>query len=51
MPTIDISPQAGQHVIPESCILALLDLLPSVECLSPRNALKLMNTRAESESI
>ena len=44
------TPQAGQHVIPESCTLALLDLLPSVECLSPQQALQLMKTRTESKS-
>ncbi len=30
--------------IPESCSLALLDLLPTVECCSPRKAMELMRT-------
>ena len=48
--TGNVSSQAGQHTIPESCTLAFLNLLPSVECLSPRQAMQLMKTERESES-
>lgn len=47
--TDDISPQADQHVVPESSTLALLDLLPSVACLSPQQALQLMETTTKSK--
>ena len=48
--TDDISPQADQHVVPEISTLALLDLLPSVACLSPQQALQLMETETKSKS-
>ena len=44
-------PQAGQPATPDSCTLALLDLLPSVECLSPKQALQVMETERESENM
>ena len=47
--TDNISPQADEHVVPESSTLALLDLLPSVACLSPQQALQMMETRTESK--
>ena len=46
----DVSSQVGQSTIPESCTLALLDLLPTVECLSPRQAMQLMKSGREGES-
>ena len=45
----DVFSQVDQHTIPESCTLSLLELLPSVECLSPRQALQLMKTGIGSE--
>ena len=47
----DVFSQVDQHTILESCTLSLLELLPSVKCLSPQQALELMKTGRESESI
>ena len=36
--------QSGQHDIPERCTLALLDLLPSVDCVSPQQSLRIKSS-------
>ena len=48
---MSVYPQAGQPATPDSCTLALLDLFPSVECLSPKQALQVMETERESEKL
>ena len=45
----DVSSQTGHYAIPESCTLAFLDLLPSIECLSPQKAMHLMKIKGEGE--
>jgi len=47
----DFSPQDTQHTLPENCTLALLELLPSVKCLSPRQALQQMKTGKEGKAV
>ena len=42
--------QSGQHVIPERCTLALLDLLPSVVCVSPQQALQIKTDKEGKSS-
>jgi len=49
--TCDFSPQNDQHALLESCTLALLELLPSMECLSPRQAIQEMKAEREGETM
>jgi len=48
--TGDSSSQDAQHTIPESCTLAFIELLPSVECLSPQQAMQQMKAGREGEN-
>ena len=49
--TCDFSPQNDHHALLESCTLALLELLPSMECLSPRQAIQEMKAEREGETM
>ena len=40
-----------QKLIPESCTLALLEMLPTVQCINPREVLPLLNKGAPAEKI
>ena len=50
MPLYDM-PQGGTQTLPESRTLALLELLPSVNCVSPKKALELMETGKEGDTV
>ena len=48
--TSNFSPQDVQRTISENYTLVLLELLPSVECLSPRQAIQQMKAGREGEN-
>ena len=47
LPNRDNIPECDKNIFPEKKTISLLDLLPSVSCLSPQNVLKHLNSSSQ----